>query len=1089
MKIFRKIIISLFALLVIQSIAAQKVLTGTVKDSKSNEPLTGANVYVMNADNRSLGGCVVDLNGEYHLKIPEKSELKIVFSFVGYKSKTMKFSDQKTINIQLDDATTFEAVEVKAKKTEKNSLGQTNRERVSAISKVTMEGLETANVTNVTEALQGALANVDILTGADPGSGSSIRIRGTSSLSASSEPLFVLDGVPMPVDISSDFNFATANSEDYSQLLNISPSDIASIEVLKDAAATAIYGSKAANGALLITTKKGAKGRMAFSYSTKYESSKERNSIPMLNAKQYVSMMQDALWNSINDVGQGTSEATTYMNLLYNTKEIGYDPAWVYFKEYNQDVNWLKLITQNGMSFDNNFSLSGGGEKATYRLSMGRLTDDGTTIGTKYQRFSGRFNMKYIFSDKLDIALDYSYTRGIRNATYTDKFMDDNKVSIRGDALTKMPNMSPYIIGTDGNPTSEYFTPYTYLQGSYATNGTMNPVALAYEAKNQTTAVSSIMAFNLHYRFMDGLDYYGIMGFQTNMNTTEKYLPQSVTGQSYISPYVGISTQTGSDGLYLTTENRLLFNKTFAEKHKVLLSAKVNTENQSSSSFSGSTTGNPSSGITNLISGSNTKNLSPGSGHVLYRSMGGLFNAQYTFSDKYIVNGGVGAEASSSLPVKNRWGIFPNVGVAWIFGDEKFLEDFKFLSLGKIRVNWGQSGNAPKGSAPYVGSLSAITNGYGEMSAIQPVKIQLDNIGYETLTQTNMGVDFGLFDNRLNLSLDMYDKLTSNMLQTDIKVPTTTGYTTVKYYNSGKMDNKGWEFSADYMLLKTKDWKLNVNFNISQNRNEIIELPDNKQDLTYTFGNKNYAYKLTEGDPLGSFYGYKYLGVYQNTAETYAKDAVGKIIYDVDGNPVVTKNGTVKTYPGDAKYADINHDGVINKYDIVYIGNSNPLFTGGFGFNLTYQNVGLVATFHARAGQKVINAVRMNNEYMYGTDNQSSAVLRRWRHEGDITEVPRALYGRGYNDLGSDRFLEDASFLRMKTVTIKYDLPKKIAQSMHIKRLQVYATGYDLLTFTKYQGQDPEISLSFVNGLYPMYIDNASTPKPMRFSVGLNVNL
>ncbi len=1081
MKIFQKIAISLIALLTVQSIAAQKVLTGTIRDSKTNEALIGANVYIQNSEHRSLSGCIADINGEYRLQIPEKPNLTIVYSFVGYKTRSVKFTDQKNINMVLDDATTFGAIEVSAKKVEKNTLGQTTRERVSAVQKINLEGLESANVTNVTEALQGALANVDILTGADPGAGTSIRIRGTSSLSASAEPLFVLDGVPMPVDVSSDFNFSTANSDDYSQLLNVSPSDILSIEVLKDAAATAIYGSKAANGALLITTKKGSKGRMAFSYSSKYESTRERNSIPMLNAKQYVSMMQDALWNSINDAGQGTSEATTYMNLLYNTKEIGYDPTWTYFKEYNQDVNWLKQITQNGMSLDNNFSLSGGGEKADYRLSLSHLTNEGTTIGTKYQRFSGKFNMQYKFSDKLDIAVNYSFTRGIRNANLDE--------SIRSQALKKMPNMSPYIIGSDGNPTSEYFTPYSYLQGSYSTNGIYNPVALANEAKNQTTSVSSLMIFNLHYKFFNGLDYYGIMGFQSNLNNTEKYQPQSVSGQSYISPYVGISTENGSDVMYLTTENRLLFNKTFAKKHKVLLSAKWNTENQSTSSFSGSTTGSSSSGITDLISGSNSKNLSPGSGHVLYKSMGGLLNAQYTLLDRYVLNGGLGIEASSSLPENSRWGAFPNVGMAWIFNDEKFLQKYKFLSTGKLRVNWGQSSNSPSGSAPYVGSLSAITNGYGEMAAIQPVKIQLDNITFETVSQSNIGIDLGLFDNRINMSLDMYDKLTSNMLQKDVDVPTSTGYTTVKYYNSGKMDNKGWEFMTDLQVLKSKNWKLNVNFNISQNKNEIVGLPENKQGLSYSFGNKNYAYKLTEGEPLGSFYGYKYQGVYQNAAETYAKDANGNTIKDINGNPVVMKNGTVKVYPGDAKYTDVNNDGVINQYDIVYIGNSNPLFIGGFGFNLTYKNVGLVATFHGRAGQKVINAVRMNNEYMYSTDNQSTAVLRRWRHEGDNTDIPRALYGRGYNDLGSDRFLEDASFLRLKTLTLKYDLPKKIADRMHVRRLQVYATGYDLLTFTGYKGQDPEISMKFVNGLYPMYIDNAATPKAMRFALGLNLNL
>ncbi|MDP4272199.1 MAG: SusC/RagA family TonB-linked outer membrane protein, partial [Bacteroidota bacterium] len=822
-------------------------------------------------------------------------------------------------------------------------------------------------------------------------------------------------------------------------------------------------------------------GRMAFSYSSKYETTHERNSIPMLNAKQYVSMMQDALWNSINDAGQGTSEASTYMNLLYNTKEIGYDPTWAYFKEYNQDINWLDQITQNGLSWDNNVSLSGGGDKADYRLSLGHLMNDGTTVGTKYQRFSGKFNMRYKFSDKLDIGVDYSFTRGKRDASYFS--------NLRSQAFTKMPNMSPYIIGADGLPTKEYFTPYSYLQGSYSTNGIFNPVAVANEAKNQTTSVTSLMIFNLHYKFFNGLDYFGIMGFQSNMNTTEKYLPQSVTGQSYISPYVGVSSEGGSDVMYLTTENRLLFNKTFAEKHKVLLSAKWNTESQSTSSFSGSTTGSSSSGITDLISGSNSKNLGPGSGHVLYRSMGGLLNAQYTLMDRYVVNGGVGIEASSSLPVNSRWGAFPNVGVAWIFNDEEFMRKYKFITMGKLRVNWGQSSNSPSGSAPYVGSLSAIANGYGEMAAIQPVKIQLDNITFETISQSNLGVDVGLFDNRLNLTLDLYDKLTTNMLQSDVDVPTSTGYTTVKYYNSGKMDNKGWEFSADMQVLKTKNWKLNFNFNISRNKNEIVELPENKQALNYTFDNKTYAYKLTEGEPLGSFYGYKYQGVYQNVTETYAKDSKGNTINDINGKPVVMKNGTVKVYPGDAKYADMNNDGVINKYDIVYIGNSNPLVIGGFGLNLLYKNVGLVASFHGRAGQKVINQVRMNNEYMYGTDNQSTAVLRRWRHEGDNTEIPRALYGRGYNDLGSDRFLEDASFLRLKTLTLKYDLPKKISDRMHVRRLQVYATGYDLLTFTNYKGQDPEISLKFVNGLYPMYIDNASTPKPMRFAFGLNLNL
>ncbi len=1088
MQIIRKITILLIALVAVQVVSAQNFLTGNVRDAHNNEPLTGTNVYVLNAENRSLGGCIVDINGQYRLKIPEMNNLTIVYSFVGFKTKTVKYTGQKNIDIKLEeDGRSLEVVEVTAKKIERNALGQTPRERVSAISKVNLEGLETANVTNVTEALQGALANVDILTGADPGSGSSIRIRGTSSLSANSNPLFVLDGVPMPVDVSSDFSFATANSDDYSQLLNISPSDILSIEVLKDAAATAVWGSKGANGVLLITTKRGSKGRMSFQYSTKYEFRKEGSSIPMLNAKQYVSMIQDAIWNSVNDIGQGTSEANTYMSLLYNTKEIGYDPDWTYFNEYNQDVNWLNQITQTGMSFDNNFSLSGGGEKADYRLSLGHLTEEGTTIGTKFQRFSGKFTMQYKFSDRLDISTNYSFTRGIRNATYSDGYLDE---SIRGQALVRMPNMSPYIIGDNGLPTKEYFTPYSFFQGSFATNsGVYNPVALAYEARNRTISASSSMIFNLHYKIAQGFDYTGIVGFQSNINKTDKFLPQCVTGESYISKYTGMSSDGGSDVLYLTTENRLVYIKSLNDKNRITLSGVWQTTDQNSSSYVSYTTGNASVGITDPVVGSNMKNYSGGSGHVTYRDMGGFFNGQYTINDKYILNAGYRVEASSSMPEKTRWGAFPTVGAAWIFGDENFMKSYKFLSLGKLRLNWGQSGQGPSGSAPYVGSLSAIANGYGGMAAIQPVKIQLGNITYEILTQSNLGIDLGFFDSRLNFSLDVYNKVSSNLLQTSVKVPSTTGYATVAYYNSGKMENKGWDLSTDAVVLKNKNWKLSFNFNIAQNRNEILELPGNKQDMNYTFGNRNYAYKFTAGEPLGSFYGYKYLGVYQNTEETYASDATGSTIYDINGMPVVMKNGSVKVYPGDAKYADVNHDGLINKYDIVYIGNSNPLLIGGFGFNLSYKGIGLVATFHGRAGQKVINRVRMNNEYMYGKDNQSTAVLRRWRHEGDDTEIPRALYNRGYNDLGSDRFLEDASFLRLKTLTLKYDLPKEWSNKMHIKRLQVYLTGYDLLTFTGYKGQDPEVSQSFVDKLYPMYIDNASTPKPQRFAFGLNVNL
>ncbi len=1081
MKIIQLIFIILGAILV-QAGIAQSIITGTVLDSRYKQPLTGANVYVMNADNRSLGGSIADLNGEFRLFIPAGTNLSINVSFVGFKSKTFPYKGQKELNVELDEEDMqLVTVDVTAQRVERNAQGLTQRDLVGSVQKITMDNLETSMVTNVTEALQGAMANVDILTGADPGAGTYIRIRGTSSLSASSEPLFVVDGVPLPVDVSSDFNFATANSDDYGQLLNISPSDIESIEVLKDAAATAVWGSKGANGVLLINTKKGSKGKLTFSFNSKNEYKKEGNSIPMLNANQYVSMIQDAIWNSVNDIGQGDASAATLLGLLYNTKEIGFDPDWVYFDEYNQDVNWLAQVTRPGYSFDNNFSLSGGGDKADYRISLGLLNETGTTKGTAFQRFSTSFSMRYKFSNKLDISTNYSFTNGARDANYSS--------SVRSQALTKMPNMSPFVIGANGKPTEEYFTPYTYFQGSYTNQGIFNPVAMVNESTNKTNSITSRMIFNLHYNLLKGLDFYSVVGFDARTSKTKKFLPQNVTGESFINKNVGLSSDGGSDNLYLTTENRLIYNQTFNEDHKLLLSSIVQTSDQTSSSYFSSTSGNASVGLTDPIIGSNTKNASGGSGRVIYRSLGGVFNAHYTLFRKYLFNAGYRMEASSSLSPESRWRGFPVLGLAWQLGDENFMKSIPQISIAKLRVNWGQSGNAPSGSAPYVGAFSAIANGYGEMAAIQPIRINLSNLKYEIQSQTNLGLDLGLYDNRVNFAVDIYSKMTNDLLQRNVDLPTSTGYATVSYYNSGKMSNKGWEFRTDLDLIRSKDFKFALDFNIAQNRNQLIDLPDNKQEQNYSFGNKKYAYKFVEGDPLGSFYGYKYLGVYQNEDQTYARDLDNNLIKDINGEAVVMKNGNTKVYPGDAKYQDVNGDGVIDKFDIVYIGNSNPLFTGGFGFKFSYKQLGVVASFHGRAGQKVINQVRMDNEYMYGKENQSVAVLRRWRNEGDDTEIPRALYNRAYNNLGSDRYVEDASFLRMKTLTLKYELDKKIVQKLGIRKLQFYVTGYDLITLTNYQGQDPEISISWADGIYPVFIDKAATPKPMRVAFGLNLNL
>ena len=388
MKWFKYFMVAMVLLLAADVSAQNIILSGRVTErfGGSIEPIYSANVVVVNKQNRYLNGVITDLDGNYNISVPADEEgLRIRISYIGMKTQTFPFTGQRRLDVLLEEDTqTLTDVVITEKRIERDGMGVSRREQTSATQKLDMEEIiSNVPVSTIEEALQGQLGGVDIVLGGDPGARSAIRIRGTNSLSASSEPLIVIDGIPYSTDISDDFSFATANEEDFGALLNIAPSDIASIEVLKDASATAIYGTKGSNGVLLITTKKGSKGRTNFTFSSKYTAKFEPESIPLLNGSQYVAMVQDALWNTAN--AKGLASASNELDLLFNTYEINYDPSWQFFDEYNVDTDWLELVRQTAITSDNNFSLSGGGDKATYRFSLGYLNEQGTTIGTNLE--------------------------------------------------------------------------------------------------------------------------------------------------------------------------------------------------------------------------------------------------------------------------------------------------------------------------------------------------------------------------------------------------------------------------------------------------------------------------------------------------------------------------------------------------------------------------------------------------------------------------------------------------------------------------------------------------------------------------------
>ena len=1075
-KNIKRLLITLLVIICHTTFGAAQTITGTVTElfGGAKEPIMGANVVLVNSQNRYVKGTVTDMNGNYNLQVPKDAKnLKVQVSYIGMKTQSVKYTGQKVLDFTMQAQTTLKEVTVTGQKGGRDGMGISRMEQTAAVQRLDLtEIVETSPVTSVEEALQGQIAGLDINLGGDPGARSSIRIRGTSSLSASNEPLIVIDGVPQDIDISEDFNFATANEEDFGALLNIAPANIESIEVMKDASATAIYGTKGANGVLLINTKKGAMGKTKFSFSSKFTVKKEPEAIPLLNGSQYVAMMQDAIWNAAN--AKGIGKASNELDMLFNSAELNYDPTFRYYDEYNVDTDWLDAVKQDAIITDNNFSMTGGGEKAVYKLNLGYYDEQGTTKGTGVQRLSAGMKITYSFSDRLRVHTDFSFTNTNKDANVLD--------NARSMAQNKMPNLSPYWIDdVTKQSTGVYFTPESDFQGGYSSN--YNPVALVNEGYNKTTQRQEKMTIKLDYEFPFNLRYEGWVSMNMSTTKNKKFLPQEATGVLWTSSNANRSTDATSDAFSLQTENKLIYNNTFADVHKLIATALIRTNDSQSFSYTSSTYGNASPNLSDPVVGSVV--ASSGSGNSERRSITMIGQAVYSFDNRYVVRATLNHEGNSSMGKDKRWGTFPAFGVAWNAEQEHFWSESikKWLNTAKLRFGLGWSGTSPSGASIYLGAYRSLGR-YMDMSAIVPDRMQLDNLKWETTREMDFGIDLRLF-NKLNFTIDYYDKETSDMLLKNTALPASTGFSSVKYINSGKMSNKGIEMRMDYEIFRNKDWTVSVNANVSRNVNKVKELPATWVLDNYTFGNGNYALRIVENAPVGSFYGYRYLGVYQNMEETYARDEAGNVMTDWQGKVITMKNGSEQVYPGDAHYEDINHDGVINENDIVYLGNANPKFFGGGGFQVRWKQLTLTTFFYGRYGQKVINGARISLENMRGKANQSTAVLHRWRSEGDQTDIPRALYGMGYNYLGSDRFVEDASFIRLKTLSLSYNLPKQWLKNIGITRLNVFATGYDLFTWTSYKGQDPEVKMPSPTSLVK---DNATTPVSKRFAFGINLD-
>jgi len=470
--------------------------------------------------------------------------------------------------------------------------------------------------------------------------------------------------------------------------------------------------------------------------------------------------------------------------------------------------------------------------------------------------------------------------------------------------------------------------------------------------------------------------------------------------------------------------------------------------------------------------------------------MGLFVNASYKLYDKYIFTLGTKYEGNSKYSADSRWGLFPTVSAAWRINKENFLKEVTFIDDLKIRGSWGQTGNSPDKQYLYFNTYGAGSDiSYLDMQGVKPNGIELNRLKWETIDQLNAGLSFYGLDNRLQIEFDYYQKKTFDLYLENSGIPTTAGFPSFNQ-NNGELENRGMEFLIDYTVIKKKDFQLNFSINLSNNKNVVIDLPDN---YSLKYGNmlENGQYKISikPGEPMGGFFGYNYLGVYKNDADAIVRDKDGEPIYGLNKEvPLNMIMGGTSAYVfegGDAKYEDVNSDGKIDELDLVYLGDLNPKLMGGFSNRIQYKGFVVNTFFYFKVGQKIINQTRMNTENMYGFDNQSRATNWRWRRDGDITDMPRAIYDRGFNWLGSSRFVEDGSYLRLKTLSLSYNFNESFAQKLKFKDLKVYATAYNLYTWTKYSGQDPDVAPPSKPDKLPK--DESRTPPSGKILIGVNI--
>lgn len=1109
-----KYLILICCMALVSAVNAQNItaISGTVSDNFG--PVMGAAVVELDGSNRNISATVTDMNGNFTLRIKNpKNRLKV--SFMGLKSQILPIN-KKVYKIFLEDAVkTIDEVTVVAKKRmETSGLAIPEREVSFATQSIDAKEFEGLGVTSIDEALQGRISGLDIVANSgNLGSGTSMRLRGASTISTvcSTEPLIVVNGDVWNVD-QTDFDVNTANDEKFAQLLNINPEDIQKISVLKDAAATAIWGSQGANGVIEITTKRGHRGKPTLSYSCRLTATYQPDGVELLNGDQYTMLLKEAYFNP-----QQNDNAANIPEISY----LGPTSGFSEWQMFNNNTDWVDEVKQVGLRQNHYISVTGGDDKAVFRISGGYDRETGSIIEQQLDRFASRLALDYYVSDRIKIISDFSFT-------YTDNQRNSN--DLLNIAYKKMPNLAVFTEDANGNSLGTY---YQMLQAESDNvlndqRGLVNPVASAKYAVNRYKTYAIDPKLELQYDLLgvddtkSRLTYNGKVLINIFNTYTDTYYPRELSTGEWNASGISSASTASSKSLAFTTTHTLTYIPHFDNTdHSLMALGRFQLVSGSSSNQSTSV-----SRLPHGIEAPSAGNINPGmsSGFGQWRSMYYTFSAHYAYKSKYMFDVSARMDGTTKFGPSKRWGIFPAVSGRWNIIDEPWMEGTrKWLSMLSIRPGWGMVGNQPTADYLYVNQYS-VDNAYLGMQGMRPNNLKLSTLRWETKYTWNVGFDLGFFNNKLTMDINLYTQTTKDMLMGNVRIPSHSGFTNLAYKNVGEMNNKGWEFNilGNKFIQKGK-FSMDVNVTFANNRNVITEMDPTVLEtlnIDWNPSNASLLQRVQIDNPFGAIYGFRYKGVYSYSYDTYKElsqstdpydqekfqrefvqnqktapivyNANGEVVKDQYGDPLqmmfnFNESNEYGFKAGDAIYEDVNHDGNINELDIVYLGNSLPKLTGGFGFKFNYDRWSLNVQFNYRVDYDIVNMARLNMESMSSNNNQSQAVNYRWRKEGDVTSIPRAMIGNqgvaNYNTLISDRFVEDGTFLRLNYLQLSYSFPQSMIKKIGVKDLRFYASANNLFCLTKYSGVDPELGY----GGYGVTTDNAQTPRAKSFTFGVTI--